>query len=236
MNITPANNYIEPVRMSDKLIQKSPQDSVKQKILLSTSENSEELKTADKNLYSNAIKKDVVKEYVQSTVRTKDEFLFDLRNKLSMAKNALESVIKNYPPFPMGSDERIKYLKSFSAVKKQIDALTVPTPPKESEASDNYTFEIVDGKVKILSKSDVTKNINIPDLAESSSNSEIIDTFKKLNMALEYVDSVDEKASNVLKQTVNRMFESIGLPSKQQEVPLSYSKVSPNSNYVDALI
>lgn len=41
-------------------------------------------------------------------------------------RREIEALVKNYPPFPPGSEERLQYLRSISALRQQLDALTVP--------------------------------------------------------------------------------------------------------------
>ena len=41
-------------------------------------------------------------------------------------KARLLRIVKNFPPFPPGSEERVKILRSFNLFRKQIDQLTIP--------------------------------------------------------------------------------------------------------------
>lgn len=41
----------------------------------------------------------------------------------------IAAMVKNYPPFPPGSEERLRYLRSISALRQQLDALTIPPRP-----------------------------------------------------------------------------------------------------------
>lgn len=57
--------------------------------------------------------------------------IVDQRRKLQQAedlvdqlKTQISSFVKNYPPFPIGSEERLAYLRSISSLRKQIEALT----------------------------------------------------------------------------------------------------------------
>ena len=47
----------------------------------------------------------------------------------------LEEIIKNYPPFLEGSKERVQMLKSFAALRREIDHLTIP--PDDSGTSNS---------------------------------------------------------------------------------------------------
>jgi hypothetical protein len=42
----------------------------------------------------------------------------------------LERIIKNFPPFPPGGEERIKLLREYAGFRKLIDQLTIPPPEK----------------------------------------------------------------------------------------------------------
>lgn len=42
------------------------------------------------------------------------------------AMSAQLGMVKNYPPFPPGNDERVKFLNSLEALKKQLQSLEIP--------------------------------------------------------------------------------------------------------------
>jgi len=46
-----------------------------------------------------------------------------------------EEIIKNYPPFLEGSKERVQMLKSFAALRREIDHLTIPPDDNGTENS-----------------------------------------------------------------------------------------------------
>jgi hypothetical protein len=43
---------------------------------------------------------------------------------IDQMKAELGKIIKNYPPFPPGSEKRVEFLRSFTAIRKQIDQLS----------------------------------------------------------------------------------------------------------------
>jgi hypothetical protein len=47
--------------------------------------------------------------------------------------SAQVAVVKNYPPFPPGNEERAKYLNSLDGLKKQLQSLVVPPVSPEYE-------------------------------------------------------------------------------------------------------
>lgn len=56
----------------------------------------------------------------------------DTRNTLQQANSVLgeladsTQMVKNFPPFPPGNDQRLNYLKGINGLRKELDALTYP--------------------------------------------------------------------------------------------------------------
>jgi hypothetical protein len=63
--------------------------------------------------------------------RIHDKLLDEVEDYIDHLKAQLERIIKNFPPFPPGSEERIQLLRSFAAFRRLIDQLTIP-PSEES--------------------------------------------------------------------------------------------------------
>ena len=63
--------------------------------------------------------------------RTDDNILNRFENYIDRMKAELERILKNFPPFPPGSEDRIRLLRGYAGFRKLIDQLTIP-PPKES--------------------------------------------------------------------------------------------------------
>lgn len=64
-------------------------------------------------------------------VRAADKAMGAIGDNLARMKESLEMIVKNYPPFPQGSDERMKLLRSYNSLRKQMDDLTIPPPPPD---------------------------------------------------------------------------------------------------------
>jgi hypothetical protein len=63
---------------------------------------------------------------VAKSIRLTDSAMETIETYIDQMKAQLLKIVKNYPPFPPGSEERIKMLKSFNSFRRQIDQLTVP--------------------------------------------------------------------------------------------------------------
>ncbi len=66
-------------------------------------------------------------------IRTEYESLMKLDDYISRMKASLGRIVKNFPPFPPGSEERTQLLMNYSAFRHLIDQLTLPPPEKEGQ-------------------------------------------------------------------------------------------------------
>ncbi len=73
-----------------------------------------------------------VSELLVSTaknIRKTDEALSAGASIVAQMKEKLSTIIKQFPPFPPESKERMELLMSYSSLQKQITSLMVPPPP-----------------------------------------------------------------------------------------------------------
>lgn len=60
------------------------------------------------------------------TVRQANSALNSAGQIIGNMKLQLDGIVKNYPPFPPGDTERMKYLEGFMSLRQQIEQLTFP--------------------------------------------------------------------------------------------------------------
>ena len=113
-------------------------------------------------------------------IRTRDQAMKAVGDTIDQMSEQLEAIVKNYPPFPPGSEERVQRLRSYAALRQIIDRLTVP-PEKEARTlmagrkkkeptaeSDQWALHIDPrGTTKTVWKEDLPTGptgLNIPDL------------------------------------------------------------------------
>ena len=102
----------------------------------------------------------------------------------------MQRIIKNYPPFPPGSEERVKRLKSVNAFRRFIDQLTIP-PPNEEFASKTVPDHDVVSKTNDSQKMSgenklhqtVPAGLDIPQLPEGADDEEVHAFIQKLDAA-----------------------------------------------------
>jgi hypothetical protein len=61
--------------------------------------------------------------------RATDQKLSVVSDAVGKMKIALDSVVKNFPPFPPDSSDRQKLLMSYLSIKKELVKMIVPAPP-----------------------------------------------------------------------------------------------------------
>lgn len=60
------------------------------------------------------------------SIRNKDEYLQQAGKLLGDMKTDLVRIIKNYPPYPPGDADRVRFLNGFNGLRRQIEQLTIP--------------------------------------------------------------------------------------------------------------
>jgi hypothetical protein len=133
---------------------------------------------------------------VAKNIRAADEAMENISETIGRMKSTLEGIVKNYPPFPPGSEERIARLKSLTSLRKQIDQMTIP--PEENAmklmadpaiVADAGDWEITTGNngeyATIYSREVHTgpTGLNIPDLSLDATDQEIYAAIEDLQSA-----------------------------------------------------
>ena len=85
--------------------------------------------------------------------QSRDKILSGLESYVERMKAELERIIKNFPPYPPGSEDRIKLLRGYVGFRKLIDELTIP-PPEE--------LAVVAETSKILTPADAVPGASQP--------------------------------------------------------------------------
>lgn len=63
---------------------------------------------------------------VVKSIRIADKAMGEIEANVEQMESEVEMFLKQYPPFPPGSEERVKYLNCFALLRKQIDQLAFP--------------------------------------------------------------------------------------------------------------
>jgi flagellin-like hook-associated protein FlgL len=139
---------------------------------------------------------------VAMRIRATDSTMGKIETIIDRMKEELGRIIKNYPPFPPGSEERVKFLRSFKALREEIDQLSFSTNDEgASKVMDNpgVVSQAVDLKAVAGGKGPglTIRNqqvhtgptgLNIPELSENATDEEIAAAIKNLEEARKTLD------------------------------------------------
>ena len=141
------------------------------------------------------------------TIRVADENMGKIENYIDRMKAQLQRIVKNYPPFPPGSEERVKRLKNINAFRRLIDQLTIPPPNEEFTAKtvpDHDVVSKINYLQKVLSESNLHQTmhdeLDIPQLPEGADDEALHAFIEKLGAAREMLRQMRrELAANAAK-------------------------------------
>ena len=129
---------------------------------------------------------------VARTIRVADESMEKIENYIDRMETESQRIVKNYPPFPPGSEERVKRLKSIIAFRRLIDQLTIPPPNEEFAAKimpDHDVVSKTNDSQKMSGENTLhqtgSEGLDIPQLPESADDEEVRAFIGKLDAALE---------------------------------------------------
>lgn len=104
---------------------------------------------------------------------------------LDQMQHGVQQILKQYPPYPLESRERMELLKSIAGLRKQIDALTFPPPdsgqvsligrPGRTDSTGDLEFELA-GRQYTLHAQPLhsgEEGLDLPILGEQASDAEV---------------------------------------------------------------
>lgn len=135
---------------------------------------------------------------IAKSIRTADNTMDKAADYISNMKEQLYKIVKQYPPFLAGSDERVEMKRGFDAFKSLIDKLTFP--PKDDAVAAGIIsgsainpeagfFEASIGDEGLVIKttdqgsSVLPKSFDLPALSDNATDEEIEVIIEKLNIA-----------------------------------------------------
>jgi flagellin-like hook-associated protein FlgL len=134
---------------------------------------------------------------VVTSIKVADSTMGKIETIIDQMKEQLGKIVKNYPPFPPGSEERVKFLRSFKALRQEIDQLSFSTndegaskimanPGVVPQAGDSNTATGSNGPRLTIHSQQVhtgPTGLNIPELPENATDEEIDAAIKNLEDA-----------------------------------------------------
>jgi archaellum component FlaC len=122
---------------------------------------------------------------VVKSIRIADRAMGEIEANVEQMESEVEMFMKQYPPFPPGSEDRIKYLSRFALLRRQIDQLTVPPDagarsivgPSASGQSKAYEIEIggrkIGGPIRRQPVHTGQEGLNLPEISTESTDQDV---------------------------------------------------------------
>lgn len=139
---------------------------------------------------------------VARSIRVADRSMQKIGEQLAHMKKQIQVHLKNFPPYPPGSDARVKLLKSFAAFRRLIDELTMPPDdsdaarimggPPEGSADGSALVAEHNGFAKAIERQPVhagPEGLNIPALGEQADDRALEAVVERLDEAGKILDS-----------------------------------------------
>jgi flagellin-like hook-associated protein FlgL len=173
---------------------------------------------------------------VAMSIRTADNAMESIGKLIDQMKAQLEVIVKNYPPFPPGSEDRVKLLNSFNMLKRQIDQLTIPPnnrgvwkilsdPASNPEAGDWNILTGPNGEQRTIHNEQVNTGptgLNIPEMSANATDQQISSM----------IDTIETAKSTLTNRRNSLAMDATGLTSAQDY----NSKIAAlNQSYADSL-
>lgn len=128
---------------------------------------------------------------VATNLRQTNDGLTAVNAVVEQMKVSLDKIVKNFPPYPIESKERMEQLMSYSSLQKQILSLMVPPPPQPVYEKVKHLWEGL--------TSGIGGMIQTPALPQDAPDSHVSAAAKQLEVISGQVGLVQESMSNSVR-------------------------------------
>lgn len=127
-------------------------------------------------------------------VRETNEMLNQQADSIEKLTTALNTIMKNFPPFPIDSKERQEILMSYTSIRKEIMKMLVPPPPSQVYEQVKNTWKTV------LGENGQLQPHAVPALQSDSSDAALGDAANGLNQTAQTLASLSSSITESLFQ------------------------------------
>jgi hypothetical protein len=154
---------------------------------------------------------------VVKSIRIADQAMAEIDVNVEQMESEVEMFLKQYPPYPPGSEDRVNYLNRFALLRKQIDQLTVPPDAGAkyiigtSGAPQTKEWEVEIGGQKTgqtIRRQPVhtgRDGLGLPDISADSSDEQVAAMQKALSQARQTI----QQRRSQLAEDAGRVIQSI---------------------------
>lgn len=130
---------------------------------------------------------------VATNLRQSNEGLKAANQIVEQMKASLDKIIKNYPPYPIDSRERMDQLMQYSGLQKQIMSLMVPPPPQPVYEKVKHLWEGL--------TTGIAGTLQTPQLPNDAPDTHVKAASKQLDAMSEQIGLAQEAMSNSIMRS-----------------------------------
>lgn len=150
---------------------------------------------------------------VVKSIRIADKAMSEIETNIEQMESEVEMFLKQYPPFPPGSEDRVNYLSRFAMLRKQIDQLTFPPDagaqkiigPSLNGNFNDWEIEIGGKKIgSTIRRQPVhsgKEGLSLPEIGTHSTDAQVADMHRALGSARQQV----QQSRNALAEDAIRV-------------------------------
>lgn len=158
---------------------------------------------------------------VVKSVRIADKAMSQIETNIEQMASEVEMFLKQYPPYPPGSEDRVNYLNRFAMLRKQIDQLTFPPDAgaqniigrSADRSSSDWAIEIggkkIDQTIRRQHVHTGKEGLSLPELSVHATDEQISGMQKALGSARQIIQQrraeLAEDAFQVIR-TAEKLF------------------------------
>ena len=132
---------------------------------------------------------------VVKSIRIADKAMAEIAANVEQMETEVEMFLKQYPPYPPGSEDRIQYLSRFAMLRRQIDKLTIPPDagarkiigrPENGDSNDGrneISYQKIGQLIKPQPVHTGKEGLNLPRITADSTDEQIVGLQKALYQA-----------------------------------------------------
>ena len=133
---------------------------------------------------------------VLKSIRIADQAMAEIGANIEQMESEVQMFVKQYPPYPPGSDERQQLLNRFAALRKQINRLTFPPDPFAQKiigdslsGDDVQTWDVtigdrtLAGAIRRQPMHTGSEGVDLPEMPPDASDKDIADVQAALHKA-----------------------------------------------------
>ena len=158
-------------------------------------------------------------QIIAQEIRSVTQSFEAIHSNLQKMQAALEGIVKMFPPYPIGSSERIEALRQFSGFRKMIDQIAQPDPngslnrilgdPRGNPHIGDWRMPIDDGDSNLTVRHQPVhtgpNGLNIPSMDAGSTDQQIHSTIDRVSYAIQTLEAKRQDFISDANQVISQI-------------------------------